>query len=453
MLGRRRERPEREELRARRARSGRRPAARRSTAAGTQRNRAPRGVARARGKAAAIAASVALRAGAAAAKRPSASSSSSGGDPVRRHQLDDAERGRGQRPGLVDADRVHGGERLDRVQLLRERPEPGHAEGGRGVGDRDEQDQALGDERHHSGDGRVDRVSEGHVLLLERDDQHRPERDHHGEEYVEEPVDRPLERRARMAELAGRPRDPPRVAVRPDRGDLERSGALEHERARPHLLARRPLDGARLAGQDRLVEPEPGRVDERAVGDDLIARREPHEVAHDEVRDVHRPRLPVAHDGRARGDERREPVELLAGAELLPDPDPGVRDEDPEEERVTPVPEDERQNPEREQDRVERRDRVGADDRGRGAACRRLRGGAARRPACRRLRLGQALAHRARRRSRSDKRVTRAARPCRCPAPASRSPSGARPSPPRSRAARRAGAAAPAPSSRREAPA
>jgi hypothetical protein len=74
---------------------------------------------------------------------------------------------------------------------------------------------------------------------------------------------------------------------------------------------------------------------------------------------VHRTLLSVTHDGRLRRDESGETVQLVARTELLPDPDAGVGDEDPEKERVAPVAEEQRQDPEREQDRVERRDRVG----------------------------------------------------------------------------------------------
>ena len=159
-----------------------------------------------------------------------------------REQGDDAEGRLRQGARLVDADRVDGGERLDRVQLLREGTGSGHAQRRRSVGDRDEQDEPLRDESDHAGDRGVDGMPGADVLLPQRHDQHRAERHHHREEHVEETVDRSLERGARMAERAGGPGDALGVAVRADRCDLERAGAFDDEGARPHLVAGRSLD-------------------------------------------------------------------------------------------------------------------------------------------------------------------------------------------------------------------
>ena len=78
---------------------------------------------------------------------------------------------------------------------------------------------------------------------------------------------------------------------------------------------------------------------------------------------------------RERGDQRRERIELLLGPQLLAYADSRVRDDDSDEERVPRVAEDQRDEPEREQDRVERRGDVRTDDaRGRAARCLRLDG-------------------------------------------------------------------------------
>ena len=77
---------------------------------------------------------------------------------VRGLDRDDAQAGLRQRPGLVEAERVDRGERLDRVQLLGERPAPRDAERGGRVGEAGQQDQALGDERDDARDRGRDRL-------------------------------------------------------------------------------------------------------------------------------------------------------------------------------------------------------------------------------------------------------------------------------------------------------
>ena len=236
-------------------------------------------------------------------------------------------------------------------------------------------------------------MTDADVLLPEGDDEHGAERHHHRDEHVQQAIDRTLERRAGMAELPRGARDPPRVAILAHGGDEERARSLHHERAGQHLLARRPRDGTGFARQDRLVDPQPGRLGEGAVGDDLVARSQADEVALDDLLDAHVPLGPVADDRRARRHERSERIELVAGTDLLPDPDARVRDDDAEEESVAPVAEDEREDAEGEQDRVEGRDDVGADDARRRAARRGLARLAFRLETPLRLRLCQTLEH------------------------------------------------------------
>ena len=89
------------------------------------------------------------------------------------------------------------------------------------------------------------------------------------------------------------------------------------------------------------------------------------------------PRLPHragAHDGCVRCNERRQPVERSLRSYLLHRPDPGVGDEDPEEERVLPLAERQRQATGDGQDQIEDGEDVRADDPGvRATALRPLR--------------------------------------------------------------------------------
>ena len=189
----------------------------------------------------------------------------------------------------------------------------------------------------------------------------------------------------------GGPGDALGVAVRPDRCDLEGARALDDEGARPHLVAGRRARPAapHPSGSTR---PRTGRRSARSgpSATTWSPGAEPDEIALDDLRHVEPARLAVPDDGGARRHERRELVELPLGPELLPDPDPGVGDDDPEKERVAPVAEDQRQEPEREQDRVERRHGVRADDCRRRPARGRLRRLAAGGKTRRSLRLGQA---------------------------------------------------------------
>jgi hypothetical protein len=174
------------------------------------------------------------------------------GDTLRRSERDDAQPRLRERASLVDADCVHRGQRLDRVQLLCEGSRAGHSERRRRIGDGREQHEALGNEGDHAGDRSVDRVPEPDVLLPERDDEHGAERHHHGQQRVQQPVDRELERGARMAELSGGALDAAGVAFLSHRRHFERSCAFHDKRAGPGLLPGLSGDCGRLARQDRL---------------------------------------------------------------------------------------------------------------------------------------------------------------------------------------------------------
>jgi hypothetical protein len=179
-----------------------------------------------------------------------------------------------------------------------------------------------------------------------------------------------------VTELARLACDPLRVAVLADRGDLVGPCPFDGEGARAHLLALSADDRPRLAAEDRLVERQPLARDERPVGDDLVAGLDVDEVADHDLLDRDLSLLAVADDGCVRGDEGREAVERPLRAQLLRDPDRRVGDDDPEEEGVLPLREREREHAHHQQDRVEDREDVGADD--------------ARRRAARRGRLGRA---------------------------------------------------------------
>ncbi len=152
------------------------------------------------------------------------------------------------------------------------------------------------------------------------------------------------------------------TAVLADRGRLEQRGAFGDERARPHRLSALTHHRFGLAGEVGLIECQPVGLDQRPIGHDLFARRQPHEVAGDHLLDGHATIGSVANHPCVGGHQRCEPVELALGADLLEGPDRDVRHQDPEKQRISPRRERDREHPEHEQDRVGNGERVGTDD-------------------------------------------------------------------------------------------
>ena len=80
--------------------------------------------------------------------------------------------------------------------------------------------------------------------------------------------------------------------------------------------------GPRTTGSDSPVRlassrVEPVRADHGAVGHDLVAGAQPHEVADHDVAQRHRVVRAVAHHHGLGGDQRGEPVQRPLGAHLL----------------------------------------------------------------------------------------------------------------------------------------
>ena len=156
----------------------------------------------------------------------------------------------------------------------------------------------------------------------------------------------------------------------PGRPPSPRTAPRPRRRTSPTRPAR---PAPRTTGSDSPVRlassrASPSARSDRPVGDHLVARRQPHEIADYHLVDRHPAVDAVADDHRLRRDQRGEPVERALGADLLEGADRDVRDQDPEEERVLPRPEGDRQHAEDEQDPVRDVQRVGADDAGVGAA-------------------------------------------------------------------------------------
>ena len=198
--------------------------------------------------------------------------------------------------------------------------------------------------------------------VVEREAEDGTKADDERHERVQEPVDRALERRAGMAERARLAGDPGGEAVGANGGDDVRAGSLCGERAGTHLLADDARSGLGLAGEHRLVQLQIRGGDDAAIGDHLLARFQQDEVVNDDVGHRYLVRRAVPLHPRARRHKQRELVERALGLDLLADSDRGVRDDDPQEQRVAGIAEDQRDRAEPGEDRVEHREHVRPDD-------------------------------------------------------------------------------------------
>ena len=115
-------------------------------------------------------------------------------------------------------------------------------------------------------------------------------------------------------------------------------------------------------GEQRLVHRQPTGVDQRAVGDELVAGLDADDVAGDDLVGDELDRAPVTHHLRPRRDQQGELIEGLLRLQLLADPDRRVDDRDHAEERVGKEAEREHEDEEAAEDGVEEREDVGADD-------------------------------------------------------------------------------------------
>ena len=215
------------------------------------------------------------------------------------------------------------------------------------------------------------------------------ERHHRDAEDQDQAVHGVLERRARVAELARLAHQALGVGVRPDGGRHVR--ARRPRRRTSRRAPRRPPRAATGSASPVRIDSSTPRASLRTslpVGHHLVARAQQHQVARDHLGDGHLHRPAVAHHGRARRHEGRQPVEARLGAGLLHDADAGVQHQDPEEDGVAPVAEDQGDDAEDQQRHVEDREQVRAQDARPRAARRRGLHLAARRQAAARPRAG-----------------------------------------------------------------
>ena len=165
-----------------------------------------------------------------------------------------------------------------------------------------------------------------------------------------------------MAEGLGLAGDLAGVAFVPHRGHFAVAGTGNHEAAGKDFVPRRLADRVGFAGQHRLVDGQPAGTGHPAVGDDLLAGREPDQVAGDDLVGQQLEVLPVPDHLGPRRDQDRQPVEGLLRPQLLADADPGVDDRDHPEDRIGDQAKREDQDEEDRDDQVEQGEDVAGDD-------------------------------------------------------------------------------------------
>src|SRR6266508_2155697 len=140
------------------------------------------------------------------------------------------------------------------------------------------------------------------------------------------------------------------------------SAAGDNEAAGEDLLARALADRLGLAGQHRLVDLEPGRVQHLAVDHHLVARPDLQQVVEHDLADLDLALLAVAEHGRARRVDQLQPLQRPLGADLLDDAEQGVGHQHDPEQRVLDRPDHQDHRQQRPEQQVEAGDHVGADD-------------------------------------------------------------------------------------------
>jgi hypothetical protein len=254
-------------------------------------------------------------------------------------------------------------DRLDRVDLLHQRPSA--ADHGRPprVGERDQEEEAVG---HQPGEHRRDlhdaeqREPFQRGLGQDRPAHQHDQRHHQPHHEVDPPLQRGLVGR-HPACLGG---EPARVARRAHvagflvalPGHAEGPGAQVVARLLHHRLG--------FPGEQGLVGLDPAAREQRSVHDDLVARPHPHDVAAHDLGGRYRHVGAAAdHDHLCRV-EQLQPVELPLRPDLLRRADHGVDQAQPHaDERIVVAAHREQRGADDEQDRVVEGEDVGAQDR------------------------------------------------------------------------------------------
>ncbi len=270
----------------------------------------------------------------------------------------------GERAGLVHAQRVDARHRLDRVLPLHEGAEAADPESPGRVRDGHHDREALRHQRHEDRRGgerlrRGEPARERCERKCHRDDAqqdqrgHRPDRD----------GDLALERGALVAQPLRVREEPVREAGGADRLDLEDRGPRDDCAAGQDRIAGLFRDRIGLAGEQGFVELDTAFADERAVEDHLVAAAGDKEVTQDGLGRIDAALAGIPDDPGLRAGQERDPVQLPLRPCLRDHADPDVgQDRARGEERLDDHPEQQQEHGDGDQDPVDPRVRILAED-------------------------------------------------------------------------------------------
>ena len=262
--------------------------------------------------------------------------------------------GRGEGPGLVDAQHIHPRQALDGRQFLDQHPTAGQPYRADGKGEGGEEYQALG---HHCANPRrraAQRISQRLVAAQQLAEHEQRAGGHHDPgHHPQDLVGSLLELGADEAEMSGLRLQAHGVGSGTDAGRLDPAGAGHHETPRQHLVARALGHRLGLAAEQSFIEfqalrPEHGRVHGRLVTRPHLDHVAENDLLHRQLRC-----RPVPHDTHSRGGQDSQAIQRPLGTELLEDADARIGRQHQAEQSILRRPDDHDHHEQRAEDGVE----------------------------------------------------------------------------------------------------
>ena len=189
------------------------------------------------------------------------------------------------------------------------------------------------------------------------------ERHHRKQQHAQESIDVELQGRALISRLLRSVRQTACIRGRANGGDTVDTRACGGIGARVDRVAHTARHTIGLSRQDRLVDREAASLDEFAVRDDLVARLQLDDVIGHQLFGQHRAGRAVASNGCVGGNQQRQTVERVFGAQLLGDANQRIDHDHRRKQRILPRPRSDDQDHEAERDQIDQRKDVATQDR------------------------------------------------------------------------------------------